>query len=807
TVTDEHNATDTENLVITITGTNDGPTISTSIESATEDGVIITGSIVASDADSNAQLTYSTAANIAGFTLNNDGSYSFDPNHFDYDSLNHGEMQTITIPITVTDEHNATDTENLVITITGTNDGPTISTSTESATEGGVIITGSIVASDADSNAQLTYSTAANIAGFTLNNDGSYSFDPNHFDYDSLNHGEMQTITIPITVTDEHNATDTENLVITITGTNDGPTISTSTESATEGGVIITGSIVASDADSNAQLTYSTAANIAGFTLNNDGSYSFDPNHFDYDSLNHGEMQTITIPTTVTDEHNATDTENLVITITGTNDGPTISTSIESATEGGVIITGSIVASDADSNAQLTYSTAANIAGFTLNNDGSYSFDPNHATYNGLNSGDVHVLSIPVTVTDELGAAVTANLTINLAGTNDMPIIMAQSINVNEGDPIISANLSATDADTNAQLTYSTVANIAGFMLNSDGSYSFDPSHNHYNSLNDGVDSIFDIPVTVTDEYAASDSVNLTVTISGINDVPIISGDVAGNVTEDINVDAFDQITTSGQLSILDYDYNESFFVSETLSGQFGVFEISDSGQWSYAVDNNLGSIQTLDDNEYLVENFNVVSVDGTLTNVTITINGNSNDNSTGTNSDDNIFLTDNSDLSFAYGGNDLIYAYGGNDIIFAGSGNDVVYGGAGNDHIFAGSGNDVIDAGSGNDNSWGGNGNDIFSLNYSSLNSTIGNDYIDGGSGWTDIIEINSIDALPNQINQSDNWSVILDNSNTNININVSEQMITFDHPIEVRGSIMFHDTSEVVTFNNIEQILWHTN
>ncbi|WP_282159495.1 VCBS domain-containing protein, partial [Shimia thalassica] len=81
-------------------------------------------------------------------------------------------------------------------------------------------------ATDVDTGDTLAYSLGqAAPAGFTLNADGSWSFDPTDAAYQHLAAGATQQVTIPVTVTDG-TATDTQNLTITITGTNDGPAVS-----------------------------------------------------------------------------------------------------------------------------------------------------------------------------------------------------------------------------------------------------------------------------------------------------------------------------------------------------------------------------------------------------------------------------------------------------------------------------------------------------------------------------------------------------------------------------------------------------
>ncbi|MTI42004.1 hypothetical protein E1178_00005, partial [Roseibium hamelinense] len=56
--------------------------------------------------------------------------------------------------------------------------------------------------------------------------DGSWSFDPTDPAYQHLAAGATQAVTIPVTVTDSAGGTDTRDLVITVTGTNDAPVVS-----------------------------------------------------------------------------------------------------------------------------------------------------------------------------------------------------------------------------------------------------------------------------------------------------------------------------------------------------------------------------------------------------------------------------------------------------------------------------------------------------------------------------------------------------------------------------------------------------
>ena len=216
-------------ISVTVHGTNDVPVLSVlTAQNAVEEGAQIIGQLLGTDSDTGDTLIYSSTSSMAGFILNADGSYSFDPSDAAWQHLAEGAQQVPTFPITVTDtdSQGATATQNLVITITGSNDLPVMSLLTgESVTEGDTAITGHVTATDVDTGDTLTYSSYDMVDGFSIDPDGTYHFDPSHAAYQSLNAGATLTLSIPLTVTDNHGGTATQMLIITLTGTNQGAVI------------------------------------------------------------------------------------------------------------------------------------------------------------------------------------------------------------------------------------------------------------------------------------------------------------------------------------------------------------------------------------------------------------------------------------------------------------------------------------------------------------------------------------------------------------------------------------------------------
>ncbi len=428
-----------------------------------------------------------------------------------------------------------TDTTEIRITVKGTNDAPIADAEVVGTVdEGAATITGQLTSTDLDDNATATFTLNGSVdapAGFTLNEDGNYTFDPADSAYDHLNVGDTKTLVIPVTVTDDNGATDTTRITLTVTGTNDVPVAGSEVvKTIDEGAAAISGQLTSTDLDDNATFSFTSDIDApAGFVLDENGSYTFDPADSAYDHLNVGDTQTLVIPVTVTDDNGATDTTRITVTVIGTNDAPVADVeAVRMVDVGADQITGQLTSSDVDDGATATYRISEDAevpAGFELNANGSYSFDPNHGDYSQLDTGETLVINIPVTVTDEHGASDTSGIQINITGTNDAPVFEMEEIrDVVEGAAVITGQLTSSDLDHHATAEYSLSEGTdapLGFVLNPNGSYSFDPGHGAYDHLNVGDTEVLTIPVTVTDDYGASDTSEIQITVTGTNDAPV----------------------------------------------------------------------------------------------------------------------------------------------------------------------------------------------------------------------------------------------------------------------------------------------
>jgi VCBS repeat-containing protein len=574
-------ATDTATLTITVNGTNDAPVAADDVNTAIEDGAVVTGTVATgdTDVDDGATRTYALSGSVAGLTINSDGSYSFDP--ASYDSIAAGDTQIVTATYIVTDDHGATDTGTLTITVSGINDAPDAVNDTASAVEDGAVVTGTVATNDTDADIgdTRTYTLNAPVAGLTLNSNGSYSFNPVNAAYQHLALGATQTVVATYTFMDNNGESDTATLTITVTGTNDAPDAVADTIVATEDGPVVSGSLGVNDtdADDGATRTYLLVAPVTGLTLTPSGNYTFDPSS--YDSIAAGSSVTLTTSYRVIDNNGATDTATISITIHGINDAPDAVNDVATAIEDGAIVTGNVSFNDIDpdSGDSRTYAQFGVVAGLTINSDGSYSFDPSDAAYQHIALGMTQTVVATYTMTDGAGVTDTATLTITVAGRNDAPLALFDLASASEDGGIIIGNVGDNDVDVDdgaARGFIPTGPVPAGLTFNPDGSYSFDPSDAAYQHLAAGVTEAVILSYRITDQHGATGNSTLTITVTGTNDGPIAADDV-GTAIEDGAV-------VTGNVGAGDTDADDGAILTYALNGTVPGLTIAANGDYSF---------------------------------------------------------------------------------------------------------------------------------------------------------------------------------------------------------------------------------
>ncbi|EKT4489286.1 VCBS domain-containing protein [Shewanella algae] len=750
-LTDADGDTSVQTLTITITGTNDVPVISTpqpgeadgAVREAGQfdDGSIdpgtpgVSGQLSASDVDNGAVLIWSGSADspLGSFSIDAaTGAWNYQLDNAAAEGLLEGEIRTETFSVTVTDEFGASAEQLVTITIIGTNDAPILSADASGAViedldviNGMLSDSGCLSFTDVDINDSHSVSSSYNgdaswsggaleqatqdalVAGFSADNSG-WSYDIANSLVQFLAVGETITLSFTLTVTDAFGASDSQPVTLTITGTNDAPVLSIDMSGAVTEDVDVINGMLSDSGDLSFTDVDINDSHSVGSSYNNDvlwsggaldqatqdalaAGFSVDNSGWNYEIANSlvqflavGETITLSFDVTVDDGNGGTDTDTVTVTITGTNDAPVLSIDMSGAvTEDVDVINGMLSDSgdlsftDVDINDSHSVGSSYNgdvlwsggaldqatqdalAAGFSVDNAG-WSYDIANSLVQFLAVGETITLSFDVTVDDGNGG--TDTVTVTITGTNDAPVLsidmsgaVTEDVDVVAGMLSDSGDLSFTDVDINDSHSVGSSYNgdvlwsggaldqatqdalAAGFSVDNAG-WSYDIANSLVQFLAVGETITLSFDVTVDDGNGGTDTDTVTVTITGTNDAPVLSIDMSGAVTEDVDVVA-GMLSDSGDLSFTDVDINDSHSVGSSYNGDVlwsggaldqatqdalaAGFSVDNAG-WSYDIANSL--VQFLAVGETITLSFDVTVDDGNggtdTETVTITING-----------------------------------------------------------------------------------------------------------------------------------------------------------------------------------------
>jgi VCBS repeat-containing protein len=449
TITDEHGATASAAINVLVTGTNDAPVAVADIASGTENQILTIDVLVNdTDVDDGHTLTVVSASAPAG-----QGSASvvgnqvrFDPGT-DFDHLAQGATQIVVVNYSIQDEHGASSSSTVTITVTGTNDGPVAVADTAAGTENQILLI-DVLANDTDVDdghiLSVTAASAPAGQGSASVVGNQVQFDPGA-DFDHLAQGATQIVVVNYSIQDEHGASSSSTVTITVTGTNDAPVAHADTASGTENQTLLVDVLVNdTDVDDGHSLTVTAASAPAG-----QGSASvvgnqvqFNPGT-DFDHLAVGETATVVVNYSIQDDHGASSSSTLTITVTGTNDAPTINaggtdasgsvTELPNNAPGENVTvhqdSGTVAFNDVDTSdvhsATATPQGGSYLGTFTLdpvNQAGdtvAWHFSVSDAALDSLNAGDTLTQIYTVQIDDGHGGTANQDVTITIHGAAD----------------------------------------------------------------------------------------------------------------------------------------------------------------------------------------------------------------------------------------------------------------------------------------------------------------------------------------------------------------------------------------------------
>ena len=384
----------------------------------------------------------------------------------------------------------------------------------------------------------------------------------------------------------------------------------------------------------------------------------------------------------------------------------------------------------------------------TLNADGSYVYNPN-GKFEALGVGENGADSFSYTVSDGHGGTDTATVNLTITGVNDAPVAVNDTGTTGENTTLtVNAANGVLKNDTDIDGDTLTVSGVTGgtvgvqfalasgalLTLNADGSYVYNPN-GKFESLSAGVNGADSFTYTISDGHTGTDTATVNLTITGVNDAPIITSDGGGTVADPISIDENTTAVTTVTASDVDAVHTLTYDLSGGSDKDF------------FTIDKNSGVLSFLNPPDFEdkadSDNDGVYVVDVRVTDdkgatdtqqISVTVEDVANETITGTSGADSLTGAD---------GNDSISGLGGSDSLDGGAGLDSITGGAADDLITGGDGADLLT---------GGDDGDTFDYNFITEAGDTITDFLTGLEGDT----INIADLLSGFLGPDDDLDTL---------------------------------------------------
>jgi len=366
----------------------------------------------------------------------------------DFEDPSHGSQYMVRVR--ATDSEGAIVEQVVSVAVRDANDAPVASSLMRFGTENGMALTFAADYTDQDANDShtITFDTTGTVGNVSLIGQ-AFTYDPAGR-FEALSQWEFEADTFTYTVTDAAGLSSTQTATVWLRGENDPATITgTATASLREdvgvdfGGTIsASGRLVVSDVDHSEAMLNPPGSGSAGpgsFLVSSSGEWWYRLANSSVQSLGAGETL---VDSLMVHSMDGTASEELRVTITGTNDVPTVviaaGNDAGTVSEAGVSgagtsqASGTLTAIDIDANDTVSWTGSANGTYGRFDIDSTtgqwtYALDNASSATQSLAQGQTAVETFTATVSDTAGGTVQQQVKVTVHGANDAPVIAGGS--------------------------------------------------------------------------------------------------------------------------------------------------------------------------------------------------------------------------------------------------------------------------------------------------------------------------------------------------------------------------------------------
>ena len=526
-------------VTVAVTDVNEAPEVTgTDTFNYRENGTANLYTFKATDPERSAIEWSLSGADDADFTITDTGALAF-ANPPDYENAaDSGSDNVYEVTVQAGDDALNSGTLDVVVTVTDVNEGPEISgpqslTFTENQATDRVLATYSAADPENPAAAITRWSVTGRDAGdFTIDDNGRLTFRsiPDH--EKPADSGRDNVYNLSVRASDGRYYGYLE-VTVTVTDVNEAPAISASAKTAftyRENGTANLYTFKATDPERGAIEWSLSGADAADFAITDTGVLAFaGPPDYENAADDDGDnVYEVTVE--ARDDAVNTGTLDVVVTVTDVNEGPEISglqslTFTENQATDRVLATYS-AADPEDPGAAITrWSVTGRDSGdFTIDESGELTFRhvPDHE--GPADSGRDNVYNLSVRASDGRYYGY-LEVTVTVTDVNEAPAVTGtDTFNYRENGTAAIYTFKAADPERSAIEWSLSGADDADFTITDTGVLAFTGPPDYENVADSGSDNVYDITVEARDDAFNTGTLDVTVTVTDVNEGPEISG-------------------------------------------------------------------------------------------------------------------------------------------------------------------------------------------------------------------------------------------------------------------------------------------